>query len=242
MASRFQALNGTIPSQPSRFADDILELFGHDFDPDPLFLEESWTLGIPAAAENLRRRRQNPADRERQSRAFRELNSLGSLFYIEEHERAAESLLADRAYMIASRYASTWSQRPAPTNAAPAQDIEQGRRPSGWNPDDQVAHSWIPQAGMPEAEPRQSAALQDAESFPEPWENMTVDRAHQLLGTAATSTREQIRSAYRRKVTEWHPDRLQYSGEAVREGATQQMAAINEAYRLLRTALLQDAA
>jgi hypothetical protein len=41
MANQFQAHNGTIPSQPSRFVDDILQLFGDDFDPDPLFLEQS---------------------------------------------------------------------------------------------------------------------------------------------------------------------------------------------------------
>src|ERR1035437_7728702 len=136
MADRLQTHNGTIPSQPSCSADDILRLFGNDFDPDSLFLEESWMIGIPAAAENLHRRRQNSADRERQSCAFRELNNLGSLFFIEDHDRAAESLLADRADTIASRYASTWLQRPAPTTAAPSRDIQQGWSPADWTPDD----------------------------------------------------------------------------------------------------------
>ena len=35
-------------------------------------------------------------------------------------------------------------------------------------------------------------------------------------------------------VSEWHPDRLEQSGERVRAFATKQMAAINEAYHLLR--------
>src|ERR1035438_4871649 len=111
MANRFQTHNGTIPIQHSHFADDIQQLFGDDFDPDPLFLEESWTLGIPAAAENLHRRHQNPADSEHQSRAFRDLNSLGSLFIIEDHGRAAETLLVDRADMIATFYASRSEER-----------------------------------------------------------------------------------------------------------------------------------
>jgi hypothetical protein len=144
--------------------------------------------------------------------------------------------------MIASGYAVTGSQRPAQTNAAPTCDIQQSWSPAGWTPDDQIAHRRIPQGWMPERVPRQNAALHEAESFAQPWDNMTVGRAHQLLGTTTTSSREQIRSAYRRKVSEWHPDRLQYVSEAGRECATQQMAAINEAYRLLRTVLLQDAA
>jgi hypothetical protein len=242
MADRLQTHNGTIPSQPSCSADDILRLFGNDFDPDPLFLEESWMIGIPAAAENLHRRRQNAADRERQSRAFRELSNLGSLFFFEDHDRAAESLLADRADMTASGYAPTWSRCPTPTNAAPNRDIQQSWSPADWTPDDQIAHSWIPQGWMPECAPRQNAALPEVESFAEPWENMTIGHAHQFLGTTTTSTREQIRSAYRRKVSEWHPDRLHCASETVRKCATQQMAAINEAYRLLRTAPLHDAA
>jgi hypothetical protein len=242
MANRFQTHNGAIPNRPSSFADDILQLFGSDFDPDPLFLEESWTLGVPTAAENLHRRRQNPTDRERQSRAFRELNNLGLLIFIEDHDGQAESLLADRADMIASRYALTWSQRPAQTNDAPTRDIQQSWSPAGWIPDDEIAHRWSPRGWVSECVPRLDAALHEVESLAQPWNNMAVGQAHQLLGTTTTSTREQIRSAYRRKVSEWHPDRLQYVSEAVRECATQQMAAINEAYRLLRTVLLQDAA
>lgn len=243
MANRIQTQNGTNTSLPSSFADDILHLFGDDFELDPLFLEESWTLGLSAAAENLHCRHQDPADRERQSHAFRALNNLGSVFLIEDHDCAAESLLADRADMIASRYASsTWSQRPDPTTTAPPRDIQQSWSPEDWTPEYQIAHRRIPQGWMPEDVAGQNLALQKAESRAEPWENMRVDHIHQLLGTTATSTREQIRSAYRRRVREWHPDRLQYASEAIRECATQQMAAFNGAYRLLRTASPQDTA
>lgn len=237
MANRFQTHNGPTSSQPSSLADDIQQLFGDDFDPDPLFLEESWTLGIPSAAENMHRRRQNLIDREPQSRAFRELNNLGSLFFIENYDNAAESLLVDRADMIASRYASTWPQCPAPGTAARTRDLPQSWSPADGAPDGRITHSSIPQGWMPEGVPPQ-----EAESCAELWDNMTVAHAHQLLGTTAASTREQIRSAFRRMVSEWHPDRLQCASEPVRECATQQMAAINGAYRLLRTALLQDAA
>ena len=50
MAGQFQTCSDATPNQSSRFADNMQQLLGEDFDPDALFLEESWTLGIPAAA------------------------------------------------------------------------------------------------------------------------------------------------------------------------------------------------
>jgi hypothetical protein len=146
--------------------------------------------------------------------------------------------------MIVGRCAFTWSQRPAPTTAAPPRDIQQSWSPADWAP---TTNSRIggfrrtPQDYTPEGVPRQIAVSREAESLGEPWDNITVANAHRLLGTTTTCTREQIRSAYLPKVSEWHPDRLLHTSEAVRECATQQMAVINEAYRLLRTALLKDA-
>jgi hypothetical protein len=227
MANRFQTSGNAIPIRPSRFANDIQQLFGDDLDLDPLFLEESWTFGAPIALENLRRRRQAQAERECQSRAFRELDTLGTLFFVENREPAGESLLADRAATIASGYGATWSPRAAQT-AAPARDTQQSWTPKDWAPEDRIAQSW-----MPEDVPQHNAGSQQMESIAQPWDNMTLARARQLLGTSAASTREQIRSAYRRMVSQWHPDRLQHASEAVHERATQQMAAINEAYRLL---------
>jgi curved DNA-binding protein CbpA len=43
-------------------------------------------------------------------------------------------------------------------------------------------------------------------------------------------------------VGQWHPDRLQFTTEAVRKHATQHMASLNEAYRLLCASLLERAA
>ena len=67
---------------------------------------------------------------------------------------------------------------------------------------------------------------------------MTHHRACQLLGVTSTSTQRQIKAAYRRKVSQWHPDRLESRTKEVRLLATEQMAAINEAYRLLRGGLI----
>lgn len=63
---------------------------------------------------------------------------------------------------------------------------------------------------------------------------MTLQRACEVLGVTRTSTRGQIKAAYRQKVREWHPDRLSDCNQAGREFANEQMTEINEAYRLLR--------
>ena len=71
---------------------------------------------------------------------------------------------------------------------------------------------------------------------------MNLERARRLLGVTTASTLSQIKSAHRQLVIEWHPDRLQNKTEDVRCYATGKMAAINEAYRLLRNDLLQHSA
>jgi hypothetical protein len=231
MQPKFQ-MDRDSSEQPSRFFHDVQQLFGDD--PDPLFLEESWSLGVPAAVENLHRRRQGHAERERQSRAFRELGSLGTISFIADREQAVESLLADRAAGIASGYDSMWSPRAPQATTAPAP----GWTPQDWVPADRLAQRWIPQGWTPAGFPAQNESPQ-----PQPSDLvMNEPRARELLGVTASSSREQIRSAYRRMVGQWHPDRLQRPSEAACRQATQQMAALNEAYRLLCAALLENAA
>lgn len=62
---------------------------------------------------------------------------------------------------------------------------------------------------------------------------VTIEDACRMLGVAATSTRKQIRSAYRQLVRRYHPDRLAQSSEQDRRIATDKMTSINEAYHLL---------
>ena len=108
MEGQFQG-HGFSSTGPTRFANDLQSLLGADAEPDSIFLEESWTLGVSAAAENLQRRRRGQADRERQSVSFRELNSLGSIFLVQESDWSTESLLSERTAAIAGQYAG-WSQ------------------------------------------------------------------------------------------------------------------------------------
>jgi hypothetical protein len=209
MVDQFEADSSTIESQPS-FVDDIQQLFGAEFEPDPIFLEESWTLGMPAALENMSRRRQAQSGSEHEGRAFREL-TLGTPIFVENSERAAETVVANRAATIASRYESTWTRHNAQAVAAQTRITQQRRT----------------------AEPPQTRAAQEAEPIAQPRGRMDVAHARQLFGVTAESTREQIRSGYRRMVRRWHPDHLQGASKEVREQATQMMATINEAFRLL---------
>jgi DnaJ domain len=186
-----QSHNGSqlFRSQPSRFVDHMQQLFGED--PDPLFLEESWTLGVPAAIEKLNCRRKarvhnpNPSDNFSEDRAIRELEKMAAL------TGNVDDFLEDRAQPIDRRYSPAWLQPEAP-------EVIECR--------------------------------------------MSVGQASELLGVSHLATREGIRSAYRRKVGQCHPDRCQGASNAVRRRATQQLAALNEAYRLLCESLLHQVA
>ncbi len=73
-------------------------------------------------------------------------------------------------------------------------------------------------------------------------EQRTSSRQHsraadlQLLGLGANATADEIKRAYRQKVKELHPDRLQAQGlpEAMLKQATERMAEINAAYERLK--------
>jgi DnaJ-domain-containing protein 1 len=62
---------------------------------------------------------------------------------------------------------------------------------------------------------------------------LTLDAARVLLGVTAASSRDAIKAAYRQMASLYHPDHLARRGDRERRLATERMAAINEAYRLL---------
>lgn len=229
-----------IPTGPSRFADDFQPLFGDD--PDPLFLEESWTMGVPAAVESLHRRRQNRAEREHQNRAFREMDSFAAVNFVPAEAADIGSYFADRAATIANHYDSMWSRSAPQVSSAPIENNSQPSwTPHDWVPEDRQRQRWIPQGWLPQDVANRLEAAQP-EPSEMPSEVMTCERAFDLLGVTSDCSPEQIRSAYRRLVIECHPDRLQRASDAVRQHATEQMAELNEAYRLLRITLLENAA
>ena len=62
------------------------------------------------------------------------------------------------------------------------------------------------------------------------------DRAfdpYQILGIPMSSSRETIRSAYRSRMTEYHPDKVAHLGEELQELAHQKVLEIQKAYQQL---------
>jgi hypothetical protein len=69
---------------------------------------------------------------------------------------------------------------------------------------------------------------------------LTPEIARRVLGLGAMSTRDEIKTAYRRLVRRYHPDRLELVSERERRIATERMISINEAYHLLSGASLLE--
>lgn len=62
---------------------------------------------------------------------------------------------------------------------------------------------------------------------------LTLKSACGVLGVTATSTQEEIRTAYRKSASRYHPDRVAWAAARVQKLASDRMASINEAYRML---------
>ena len=189
-----------------QFVDEFQQLLGYDSEPDIRFFVDSWTSGTAAAVENFQQRRQREPERERPRDAFRASDSLDILSSTQERALHGE---------FASSIPST----------TVSGDFKDGWRPQ---PDED------PVARM------QEQAWQEWERFTEELgassgtvHPMTLESARLLLGVPPASTRKQIKAAYRKMVSQWHPDRLELRTEDVRQFATERMAAINEAYHLL---------
>jgi DnaJ-domain-containing protein 1 len=222
--STMQGSGETIPGfEPNpteeawRFGNATPQHLREDFQPDPLFFEESWTLGLPAATKNWKRRQQGQADRERQSSKVRDrkFDNIGTQSFLQERAWYSEHFSPAQAAVIAEN----------PDAGGPAEPLVEPAAQTG----NQAPREWERFAG--ECEIHQEATY-----------SMTPRRACRLLGVTATSTGEQIKAAYRRMASQWHPDRLERGTEQVRRMATEQMAAINEAYSLLRSSPRQQAA
>ena len=63
---------------------------------------------------------------------------------------------------------------------------------------------------------------------------MSINKAFAVLGIDDNSTNEQIKDAYKRKVREYHPDKVAALGSDLQELAARKTIEINEAYRFLK--------
>jgi len=70
----------------------------------------------------------------------------------------------------------------------------------------------------------------------EPGGPVTEAEAYELLGVSPGCSLEELTTAYHRKVSQWHPDKLETMAQELRDHATRQTARINEAYDRLRSA------
>jgi DnaJ domain len=193
-------------ASPSCLASQIRELFGEDCELEPSFLEESWASGRPMTSARYRRKWDQATDNV-EGVTFAELSTVGTFFF-----SPANGLMGDRpAYAYSANstnsYTAAWLRDPLEEFASHTDD---------------------------QAPAQDSAGCERHADDTEMLGSMTHQLACELLSVSEDSTVTQIRAAYRRMVSEWHPDRLEQSGERMRAFATKQMAAINEAYHLLR--------
>jgi hypothetical protein len=111
----------------------------------------------------------------------------------------------------------------------------------GFSPSASGDAAWPPRASHPERVFREGQEWTRDEQEPaeeqlDPVEvvrPLTLESACRVLGVTVTSTREQIRTAYRKMASRHHPDRLARGAIHQQKLASDRMATINEAYRLL---------
>jgi hypothetical protein len=77
-----------------------------------------------------------------------------------------------------------------------------------------------------------------AQATAEPSGPVTQAEALVLLGLTPECTPDELTRAYHRKVSEWHPDKLQTMADELKALATQRTARLNEAYERLRSSRL----
>jgi DnaJ domain len=199
-----EALLGS--ASPSCLANQICELLGEDCELEASFLEENWASGRPVTSRKGGRKRDQAAEHVG-GVAFAQLNTLGSYFVSQAHGLMADGPAYAYPASSTNPYAAVCLRDPLEEFASRAEDQASLHDSTGYK-----KHAY------------------DTETLG----SMTYQRACELLSVSQDSTVTQIRAAYRRMVGEWHPDRLEQSSERVRAFATKQMAAINEAYHLLR--------
>jgi len=203
------------PIRDWQFVSDFQRMMGDESEPDTRFFVESWTFGTAVAVENFQQRRQREAERESERQTLRPLDSPSTLSFVQERELYAEFVASAQSPASVDHFGDGFRSQPYENPAAPKRDQDSRQ----WNSfaDERAAGS---DRILP----------------------MTQQRACQLLGVTAASSRAQIKAAYRQMVSQWHPDRLILRTDEVRLLATDRMAEINEAYHLLRNGVPRESA
>ena len=125
-------LNRSAAVEPNRsaqawpLAEEIQQLIGVDAQPDPLFFEESWTLGATTAAENLRRRRRQQTE----GVVFGEFDNPGAQFYVKQRAWWAEHIPTAQDDAVAGQSNSEWQMWRGKEPAARKEDIAREPKPA----------------------------------------------------------------------------------------------------------------
>ena len=69
---------------------------------------------------------------------------------------------------------------------------------------------------------------------PPPPVTPAADDPHAILGIAPTASNEELEQAYRRLMSEYHPDRVAHAAKEIREMADRRTREINQAYDSIR--------
>lgn len=63
---------------------------------------------------------------------------------------------------------------------------------------------------------------------------ITLDMAYRILGLNLDASIEDIKTAYKQKMKDYHPDRVANLGEEIRELAAKKTTEINKAYEIIK--------
>lgn len=193
--------------QPAKFAEELRSLMGEDFSPDAQFFQEAWTYNLAVAVENWQRRQEKLPEDDFQSSAEIEDDDVFEIEAIVYEGSSPEEYYGH-----------------LPRSAEESED------------EDAVVLSEEEGALIaPESAPAEptKSVQKDHRKKTAPVRYMTPYLAQTLLGVQENSSLAEIKVAYHRMAGLWHPDLLKSGTEEYRI-ATEQMATINDAYRVLR--------
>jgi DnaJ like chaperone protein len=74
----------------------------------------------------------------------------------------------------------------------------------------------------------------DDESIKAMFLNNTLDSAYKILEISPEATDEEVKKAYRKMATTYHPDKVAYLGEEFRKAANEKFQKLNEAYEKIK--------
>lgn len=77
---------------------------------------------------------------------------------------------------------------------------------------------------------------QKSQSQGKQWKDtdLSIDKAFEVLGLKKDATIDEIKSAYKQKIKDYHPDRVATLGEELRNLAAKKTIEINKAYELIK--------